>query len=82
MEIVRTIESEILNPIIALLFALAVVYFLFGLMEFIKNPNNEEEQTKGKSHMVWGVVGIFLMIAVYGILDFIATSLGVPKVPR
>lgn len=82
MEVIDTIKNEILNPIVALLFAGAVVYFLMGLFKFIKNPDNEDEQTKGKQHMAWGVIGIFLMIAVYGILDFIATSLGVPKVPR
>ena len=80
MNILSKIKSEILNPLILLFFALAVGYFLFGVMKFVQNQDNEEAQTEGKQHMIWGVVGIFLMLAVYGILGFIATTLGVPKV--
>lgn len=74
------IESEIINPLILLLFAAAVVYFVFGVMKFIQNQDNEEAQSEGKQHMVWGIIGIFLMVAVYGILGFITTTLGVPDV--
>ena len=75
--IIEKIKSEILNPLILLLFALAVVYFLYGVMKFVQNQDNEDAQEEGKSHMLWGIVGIFLMIAVYGILGFIARTLGV-----
>lgn len=57
-----------------LLFALATLYFLFGLMKFIQNQDDENAQEEGKRHMVWGVIGIFLMIAVYGILNLIGTT--------
>lgn len=57
-----------------LLFALAAFYFLFGLLKFIQNQDNETAQEEGKSHMIWGVVGIFLMVAVYGILNLIGST--------
>ncbi len=53
------------------MFALAVLYFLYGVSEFIRNQDNEEAQTAGKQHMFWGVVGVFLMMAVFGILGII-----------
>lgn len=76
MEVIAKIQSEILNPIITLLFAAAVGYFLYGVLVFIKNQGSDKEQDVGKLHMVWGVVGIFLMIAVYGILNLIANTVG------
>lgn len=79
MEIISKIQSEILNPLITLLFAAAVGYFLYGLLKFIQNQDSETAQGEGKQHMVWGVVGIFLMIAVYGILNLIANTVGYPK---
>ena len=57
-----------------LLFALAAFYFLFGLLKFIQNQDDENAQEEGKRHMVWGVIGIFLMIAVYGILNIIGAT--------
>lgn len=76
MDIIAKIKSEILNPLITLLFAAAVGYFLYGVMVFIRNQGSEKDQEVGKQHMVWGVIGIFLMIAVYGILNLIANSVG------
>lgn len=76
---IETIKSEILNPIITLLFAAAVGYFLYGLLNFMQNQDNETAQTEGKHHMVWGVIGVFLMIAVYGILNLLANTVGYVK---
>ena len=78
MDTLAKIKTEILNPIIWLLFACAVGYFLYGVFVFIQNQDNEEAQKTGKNHMLWGILGIFFMIAVYGILGLIAKTLGVP----
>ncbi|PIR68973.1 hypothetical protein COU48_01180, partial [Candidatus Nomurabacteria bacterium CG10_big_fil_rev_8_21_14_0_10_03_31_7] len=45
--IVEKINKLIINPIIVFLFALAVVYFLYGIFQFIANQDNEEAKTKG-----------------------------------
>src|SRR3990167_5952691 len=65
------VKQMIVDPLITLLFALAVVYFLYGLVEFMMNQDNDEKKTTGKSHMVWGVVGIAIMISVFAILTVI-----------
>jgi hypothetical protein len=54
---IRNVNRLILNPLITLLFALAFVYFFYGVFEFISNQNNEEKKTAGKQHMIWGVIG-------------------------
>ena len=69
--IISKIKSEIIQPIIYLLIALAVGYFLFGLMQFVKNQDNETAKEEGKRHMLWGVVGIAIMFSVYGILNLL-----------
>lgn len=76
MTIIEKLNDLILNPLIALLFAVAVGYFLFGLLRFIQNQDNETAQEEGKRHMVWGVIGIFLMVAAYGILNLIGATVG------
>lgn len=67
----------IVNPLIELLFALAVVYFLWGVFEFFLNQENEEKKTSGKSHMLWGVVGITIMLGVWTILNVVLNTLGI-----
>ncbi len=67
-QVIGVISSGILQPIIYVLFALAFVIFLYGVVEFIANASNEERRTEGKRHMIWGALGLFLMFAVGGIL--------------
>lgn len=74
--IIDKIKTEIINPIIILLVAVAVGYFLYGLMEFIRNQDNEDAQESGKKHMLWGVVGIAIMFSVYGILNLVNNIAG------
>lgn len=74
MTIIQKVNDAILTPIIVLLFALATGYFLFGLMKFIMNQDNDEAQSEGKKHMLWGVVGIAIMVSVWGILNLINES--------
>ena len=73
------VNTEIINPLIKLLFALAVIYFLYGVFEFLANQENEEKKTAGKSHMVWGVVGIAIMLGVWGILSVVLNTLNISK---
>ena len=71
------VDTLIINPLISLLFALAVVYFLYGVFEFLMNQDNEEAKTKGKSHMVWGIVGITIMMGVWTILGMIINTFNI-----
>src|SRR3989344_1930891 len=71
------VNRLIINPLILLLFALAMVFFLYGVFEFIINQDNEEKRTAGKNHMIWGVVGLTIMLGVFGIMNMILKTLDV-----
>ena len=73
------VSTQIINPLILLLFALAMVYFLYGLVEFIANANNDEKRTSGKSHMLWGIIGLTIMMGVWFILRVILSTLGISQ---
>ena len=70
-QFIFNVNKFIINPLIILLFALALVYFLYGVFEFIMNGENEEAKTKGKSHMIWGIIGITIMMGVFTIMNII-----------
>ena len=68
------VNTQIINPLIIFLFALALVYFLYGVFEFIANGANDEKKTAGKSHMLWGVIGLTIMMGVWAILGIILNT--------
>lgn len=71
MDPMQKITEGILQPLVTLLMALAVMYFLYGIVRFIKDQSSEDAQEAGKKHMMWGVIGLAIMVSVYGILNFI-----------
>ena len=72
---VGKIYSNILNPLIALMFAIAVAYFIFGIVTYIWNPDNAELREKGRIGMIWGIVGMAIMVSVFAIMHFLINSI-------
>ncbi len=73
-DVMTKINAGIITPIIIGLFAVALVYFFWGLFVFIRDQDNEEAQTAGKQHMIWAVIGMAIMFSVQGILKLIEGS--------
>ena len=78
--LMRGINKVVINPIIIFLFAVALVYFVYGLLQYLMSSDNEEVRKKSKSHMIWGVVGLFIMVAVFGIMRLILSTVGENKI--
>ncbi len=76
VSLIYSINKVILNPLITLIFAAAVVYFTYGLVKYLISPDNEEIRKTSKQHMLWGVFGMFIMVAVFGILNLILKTVG------
>jgi len=77
---IAKVASEIINPLILFLFALAIVFFLYGMLEFLLNQTSDEKKTTGRSHMIWGIVGIAIMMGVWTILNIILNTLNIDYV--
>lgn len=71
------INQAIINPIIGIIFALAVILFFYGVVKFLFYSENDDKRQEGRSHMIWGVIGMFIMVSVFGIIRLILDTLGV-----
>lgn len=74
---VSRLEEAFLFPIIGFMFALALLYFLWGAYEFVANAESDTARDTGKTHMLWGVVGMLVMLSAYAILSIAAGTVGV-----
>lgn len=73
--LVGAISDVIIEPLIWLIFTIATLYFLFGLVKFILSRDNQTERKKGQSHMFWGIVGMAIMVSAWGIINLIIGTL-------
>jgi uncharacterized membrane protein YidH (DUF202 family) len=80
-ELILRINQYILNPLIGLLFAIGLLVFFWGLAQYILNANSPEGRQTGSRHMIWGVIGMFIMISVWSILWIIVNTFGIDATP-
>ena len=71
----------ILQPIAELLLVVAVVMFFWGVFDFIWNADNESKREEGKSHMLWGLVGIFIMVSAIPIINLALKTFDISTEP-
>ncbi len=56
---------------VPILVALALLYFFWGIASFILKADDQEELKKGRSRMVWGIVALFLILSIAGLIGVI-----------
>jgi len=66
----------ILNFAIPTLMVLATVVFLWGVILYVVAGSDEEKVATAKSYILTGLVGLFVMIAVWGIVQAIVQQFG------
>lgn len=68
--------GDLLNPLIRIVVAIALLVFFWGLVKFIFRVGGDENAVAdGRRLMIWGVVALFVMVSIWGIINFIAAAL-------
>ena len=71
----KLFKVEIINPLILLMFGVAMIVFFWGVIQFISSADNDSKRNEGKQHLLWGIIGLFIMVAVYGILNLVIDTI-------
>ncbi|MEX2514999.1 MAG: hypothetical protein WD335_02645 [Candidatus Paceibacterota bacterium] len=69
--------GNIVNQLIPLVASLSLLAFFWGLAKYIFNAGSDEGQQQGKRIMIGGIVALFLVASVGGIIEFMATALDI-----
>jgi hypothetical protein len=72
---IRRIIEFILIPIII---ALALLAFLWGVFTFIRNADDEGKRAEGRQFMLWGIIGLAVMMSVWGLVQILTNTIGEP----
>jgi len=60
------------NVLVPVLFAVAFIVFLWGAFyTFIVGANSDEVKEKGKNLMLWGLIGFFVMVSIWGLVNIL-----------
>lgn len=66
---------NIVNPIIWLLFAVGIFMFAWGVAKMIIYAEDATAREEGRRHMLWGAVGMFIMVSAWGIVHLVSNTI-------
>lgn len=72
--VLMTIAIGNLVPVVI---GLALLVFIWGLVVFIAQSDNEQARTEGKQKMIWGIITLFVVACVWGLVRLVQIITGV-----
>ncbi len=90
--IVYRLSYYVLNPLIKLGFVVAILYFIWGIIDYIKDKNagriwetdsffdygekKGKREVHGADRIIYGLFGLFIMASAFGIVNLIKNIIG------
>jgi hypothetical protein len=70
--------NSLLNALIGILITIAIVIFFWGLIKYMMTMGTEDAH-KAVHLMLWGVVSIFVMVSIWGIIQLLQSTFNVSR---
>ncbi|MDP3762570.1 MAG: hypothetical protein Q8Q97_00665 [bacterium] len=76
--------DRILQQVIPILLLVGTIVFLWGVITYLTAGPDQEKQKYGKYLIIYGLVGLFAMVAIWGIVRVLTQTFGVggQRIPR
>jgi FtsH-binding integral membrane protein len=74
------INYYIINPLIRILFAVAFVIFVAGVIQYVLKRDSIDAKEQGRKHIMWGLIGLAIMTSVFFIIRILTSTFGLDEV--
>ncbi len=71
------VVCNINKGVIPLIFALALVMFVWGVTQYVINSSDEAKKEKGRQFMLWGIIALTVMVGVWGLVHIFGATFGI-----
>lgn len=72
------LANRILNGLVGLLILVAILAFFWGLIKYLFSGGGEDK-SEGLKLMFYGVIAIFVMVSIWGIIRLLQNTFGVTQ---
>jgi hypothetical protein len=69
--------GRVIDVLVPVLVALALALFIWGLVIFITQSDNDQGRAAGKQKMIWGIIALFVIVSVWGLVNLLQQLTGV-----
>jgi len=78
--------NRFLNALVPMIITLAIIWFFWGLARYLMSIGDEGKRGEAIQTMIWGIVAIFVMVSIWGIIKLLQSTFKVgdtnPVVPK
>lgn len=64
----------LLESVIPVIIGIGLVIFLFGIVKYLTPGQSEEKLKEGRNLMIYGLIALFVMIAVWGLVGILTST--------
>ena len=67
---------QMANTVVPLFMVIAVAVFLWGIVKYITAAGDEEKAKSARGYIIYGLIGIFVMVSFWGIIQVFGSTFG------
>lgn len=80
-QLIMKFASVVINPLILVMFAIALLVFVWGVAEYIRKNTSPSASNTGKDHILFGIIGMVIMVSAFAIVNILLNSFGIDAPP-
>lgn len=65
-----------LDLLVPVVITLALIYFIWGIIQYVI-AQSDDKKADAKTHIIYGIIAMFVIVSIWGITDYIADYLGI-----
>jgi len=70
--------AGLLNTAVPIIISLAVVFFIWNVFSYAV-AGDEDKKKQAKTQIIWGVVGIFVMVSIWGLVAILSNTFSLDR---
>src|SRR3989344_3304437 len=71
------IVKSLIDLLVPVAITFALLFFIWGFAIFISKSGSDDGRAEGRKKMLWGVIAIFVIVSVWGLVWVVARTLGI-----
>lgn len=75
--IIDSFAEIIGQSLVTLLFGMALAAFIWGVIRMVIAAGDQNKREEGKKWLVWGILGMFVIVGLWGIVGFLSSTFGI-----
>ncbi len=74
--IICSIRNIIARLFIPFAFVLGTLFFMYGVIKYFMAAPSSDARKEGRRYIIWAIIALFVMLAIWGIITLITSTLG------